>query len=57
MIPKSGNRFSDKIMRKNRDGLAAAAIGRTPWSGTQTSFGSLPACQNTSIGMPPRGYQ
>jgi hypothetical protein len=31
--------------------------GATLWSGTQTPFGSRPVCQNTSIGMPPRGYQ
>src|SRR5262249_34073308 len=31
--------------------------GATPWRGSQTPAGSLPACQNTSIGMPPRGYQ
>ena len=31
--------------------------GATPWSGSQTSAGQMPVCQNTSIGMPPRGYQ
>ena len=34
-----------------------ARYGATPWSGTHTPFGCLPRCQNTSIGMPPRGYQ
>ncbi len=37
--------------------LTASAIGGTPWSGTQTPLGSFPVCQNTSIGIPPRGYQ
>ena len=37
--------------------LATPAIGRDALSGTQTPLGSLPVCQNTSIGMPPRGYQ
>ncbi len=31
--------------------------GGTPWSGTQAPSGGAPVCQNTSIGMPPRGYQ
>ena len=29
----------------------------TPWSGTHNPSGTTPDCQNTSIGMPPRGYQ
>ncbi len=29
----------------------------TPCSGTQTPGGTAAVCQNTSIGMPPRGYQ
>ncbi len=29
----------------------------TPWSGTQVPVGNFPACQNTSIGMPPRGWK
>lgn len=31
--------------------------GATPVSGSQIVFGGSPVCQNTSIGMPPRGYQ
>ena len=34
-----------------------AREGATPWSGNHTFAGNLPVCQNTSIGMPPRGYQ
>jgi hypothetical protein len=30
---------------------------RTPWSGTQMWRGRRPACQKTSIGMPPRGWK
>ena len=33
----------------------ARAICAHPRSGTQTPAGSFPACQNTSIGIPPRG--
>src|SRR5690606_11414940 len=29
----------------------------TPWSGIHNPAGGAPVCQNTSIGMPPRGYQ
>jgi hypothetical protein len=28
-----------------------------PWSGNQTFVGNIPVCQNTSIGIPPRGDQ
>ena len=31
--------------------------GTTSWGGTQAPSGGVPVCQNTSIGMPPRGYQ
>ena len=31
--------------------------GATPCSGSHTPSGGAPVCQNTSIGMPPRGYQ
>ena len=31
--------------------------GGTPWSGSHSPLGGAPVCQNTSIGMPPRGYQ
>ena len=31
--------------------------GATPWSGSHRSAGAAPDCQNTSIGIPPRGYQ
>jgi len=34
-----------------------ARYGGTPWSGRNTFFGNSPVCQNTSMGMPPRGYQ
>ena len=39
------------------DGLAAAAIGRDALVGQPQPLGGAPVCQNTSIGMPPRGYQ
>jgi nitroreductase len=29
----------------------------TPWSGNQRPSGAGPVCQNTSIGIPPRGFQ
>src|SRR3954462_14182710 len=38
-------------------GQPRARSGGTPWSGSQTLRGGSPLCQNTSIGMPPRGYQ
>ena len=31
--------------------------GATPWSGSHRPSGGGPDCQNTSIGIPPRGYQ
>ncbi len=31
--------------------------GATPCSGSHKSAGAAPVCQNTSIGIPPRGYQ
>src|SRR5690606_7399625 len=31
--------------------------GATPWSGSHSPSGGGPLCQNTSIGLPPRGYQ
>ena len=37
--------------------LAASAIGATSCGGIHTPSGGAPVCQNTSIGMPPRGYQ
>jgi len=33
------------------------AMAATPCGGIHTPAGRRPACQNTSIGMPPRGYQ
>src|SRR6187549_3468799 len=37
-------------------GYPRPRYGATPCSGTHMPLGSLPVCQNTSIGMPPRGY-
>jgi hypothetical protein len=38
-------------------GYSRPRYALTPGSGAHTSSGSLPACQNTSIGMPPRGWK
>ena len=38
-------------------GQPRARYGGTPWSGSQRSSGGFPVCQNTSMGMPPRGNQ
>ena len=40
-----------------RPAALRARSGATPWSGSHRFFGSSPVCQNTSMGMPPRGYQ
>ena len=34
-----------------------SGAGVSEFVGNQTDFGGSPVCQNTSIGMPPRGYQ
>ena len=61
--PRGAAAPADEVRRGGEGGIAAGAPSpgrdraRRPGPGIQRPSGGAPVCQNTSIGMPPRGYQ